>query len=1025
MMRRNKSTKILSVILSVLMLFGVFTPVIAFADSSNPPTYSIDGNRNVTTTYKAATDKYGTAPWSAPALPTAQSTNPPAGWEYYSVINGNDYIYYYYPAEIYVDMSETLESAGYFTYVYAHYGAKKDKYRAFVSGWLWGEISDRVDDGGGTTVYTTDTSNDNYASWNALKTLFEPYYDEAEKNADRRYNYHQGTNNQGGTFQNDDMREDDNNVGNVILWHNNGKSAYDELIYLRGTPKQTGSIAYKTWGGSPVFMITQKEDWGWKDSIVYRKNAVYNNSGNQVSNSNSSSQKISGWNEIIITYNVYDKSELKALIDTCDTVYNSADNKNYTAYAVGNTWTTFETALNKAKTMLTTREIKADGKTSQQVIDDMVDELQDALDALAFKADATGIQSDIDAAKAIKTNAGADYENIYSASARAALQSALDDAERAVANVTTYYPAVDHATNSGISAYSDQDALKTNYEDPLEAAIAAMDPDGLNPPSYTAYETWKTAHATLPEGNCYTAASLAAYNEKLAAMETLKADTALTWRDDQSDVDAAMTAIGNAYDALVADHDYSDYVNNGDGTHSIVCSRDHSHVGTASVTHAYTTRVSTNQPYACQPGTAVDECVCGAQTEVTVAATAEHTYNETKVAIDTEATCTTPGQKTYTCVVCEQETKQESYTDPDAHKYTGAWENTGDAEYHYDYCVNDRTHAAQKAAHDFSGDPVIVDATYDAPGSKTWTCPDCGYQKIESIPQKTHTYGEWTDDENGTTHSRTVDGSGKETANHDFSGDPVVVEATYDAPGSKTWSCSVCSATKVETIAQKQYTYGDPVDNGDGTHRRTANENPAVVIDEAHTFTTTSTTPATCNANSISHQACACGAVRDITNPGTATGKHEYREYARDDADCGNAGTKYLRCAECGNETTETIPATGNHSWKIVNESPATCQQTGSRDWECRVCDATKSEVIGKIDHYDRSPKDGKCDMCGNDMPDESDTDSEVVGGYPTDKDGKVCAYCGQVHKDDMWGRLLHVIHSILAFFLQVFRMNR
>ena len=130
---------------------------------------------------------------------------------------------------------------------------------------------------------------------------------------------------------------------------------------------------------------------------------------------------------------------------------------------------------------------------------------------------------------------------------------------------------------------------------------------------------------------------------------------------------------------------------------------------------------------------------------------AAHTWNEGVVTKG--ATCTEPGEKTFTCTEC-QATKTEPI-DATGHSYETTW--TTDGTSHWHKCANCDV-ITDKAAHTFDTNNCAKDRT----------CTECGYVK----PAGQHNWDE-----------------GK-----------VTTPATCTEPGEKTYTCKVCSETKTEPI---------------------------------------------------------------------------------------------------------------------------------------------------------------------------------------------------------------------------------
>lgn len=190
-----------------------------------------------------------------------------------------------------------------------------------------------------------------------------------------------------------------------------------------------------------------------------------------------------------------------------------------------------------------------------------------------------------------------------------------------------------------------------------------------------------------------------------------------------------------------------------------------------------------------------------------------HTMKKTE---GVAATCTTDGLKDYyQCSVCKN-----YYEDADGntkivdisvwksgagkiiatgHKYTVT---KNDAASHWKECLcGDKK---DKAAHSFTW---VIDqaASTSQKGSKHEECSLCGYKKaaveIDMLtPEHTHSFGDnWEKDD--VNHWKLCDcGEKTELAVHTFDAGVVTKEASKTEEGIKTYTCTICAATKTEAI---------------------------------------------------------------------------------------------------------------------------------------------------------------------------------------------------------------------------------
>lgn len=269
-----------------------------------------------------------------------------------------------------------------------------------------------------------------------------------------------------------------------------------------------------------------------------------------------------------------------------------------------------------------------------------------------------------------------------------------------------------------------------------------------------------------------------------------------------------------------------------------------------------------------------------------------------------DATCTTPGSKTYQCTY----EKENGAVNPE-HK--DQWVENTDID---------------PNAHDYV--KTTVPPTCGAQGYDEYTCknnPDHTYKDNFVAPTGQHTYGEWTTVKEATCTTagqkqRTckvcnhVDTQEIPALDHDFHGTETVTKApTCAETGTKTVQCTRCTEVETQTI---------PIDSN------------------AHNYQDdwTVTTRATCTTKGVETRYCHNDHSHSETRP-TAKDSNNHAGHGtyivgKKDATCtkdGYTGDTY--CDGCNQKIKDgtVIPATGHH-WKDNGDGTHTCPDCGATE---------------------------------------------------------------------------------------------
>ena len=159
------------------------------------------------------------------------------------------------------------------------------------------------------------------------------------------------------------------------------------------------------------------------------------------------------------------------------------------------------------------------------------------------------------------------------------------------------------------------------------------------------------------------------------------------------------------------------------------------------------------------------------------------------------------------------------------------------------------------------------------------------------------------------------------TGEHTWGNGTVTTEPTENEPGVRTFTCTICGATRTETI-------------------------PATGV---HDYQFTRTVAPTCTADGYDLYTCSgCGATEKRNSKPALGHKWDSGTVTTEPTETA-PGVRTYTCTVCGEVKTEVIPATGahTHKWdagKVTTEPTATTP--GVRTYTCTICGQTKEEVI-------------------------------------------------------------------------------
>ncbi len=962
---KHKLKKTLSVFLTLMMVLSCFVWVAPTTANALPATDS---------TY-ARGDKYGTPAWSG------------TGDRWFQWATGSDYVKVYYPSQIYLDVSETLQSAGYHFDVEWHYG-DTHKYRILLGAPIWGDH--RAFSGQPTKYYTMTNIFSDYAVDASLpKGAPSGLYGSTSSSTDydlRIVGYghaNQGTD--GFTINN--ARHDKYVLFRTNVNYYNPASA---SIYLMGTPSSSyvGTTTEYNTSGSSIgsYGLAQNYPNGWKTD---------ESATNMFKTKGSTSSYMEGeWIEMQWFVTVYDKSALNSEIVKAGQILQQQN--GYNSYVVQGSYTDLVQQNTDAQTVITTRA------QTQTNIDNAKNSLYNTASNLYYGASNEALRNLVAQAEEIISKA--EYTAKYTEDSRKALESALSSAKSLsyYSSVPTYRAYTNQ--NAGKNAASDQSAINS-VASALQTAI-----NNLN--NSTAYYTIKF---NLADGTTKKLTYTYGFNipSNVIPQNSVKASDAANHYSYSWDKEIVTTVTGDAeYTEVLKTeaHDWNDW---------------------------YTTVY----PSCTAQGHMYRTCkICNYRQDDTISNTA-HTPLPPVITDEVEATCKDEGSyvSTIYCEVCANQISQETVNVPKKAHTPGekVKENeikaTCTTDGSYDevvYCTECDELISSKnvivGASHTNSEPYTVteESTCIKQGFTKTTifCTECSQileEKVEDLPLAEHTPGE-------AQKENEVDAGCESKGSYDMVTRCTVCQTVLDSEhfeteaGSHDWGEweTVSEATCTENGLEKRVCKNDP------DH---VEEN--ILTSPGHDYEET-VTPPTCTEDGYTTYVCSvCGDTYtdDIVGENGHTPKEAVKENEIK-ASCTVAAyhEDVVYCDICGIEISRT-PVYGTtipHTQEAIPAVEATCTETGlTAGVKCSVCGEilTAQEETPALDHdmgeYVET-KPATCTAVGEEKSDcsrcdyfvtreiekKAHTEEEIPAVAPTcEADGLTagikCSVCGEILK--------------------------
>ena len=229
---------------------------------------------------------------------------------------------------------------------------------------------------------------------------------------------------------------------------------------------------------------------------------------------------------------------------------------------------------------------------------------------------------------------------------------------------------------------------------------------------------------------------------------------------------------------------------------------------------------------------------------------------------------------------------------------------------------------------------------------------------------KTHSFGAWDKaDNNNHKHTCTACGT-SESSVHTWNGGTITKAATCKETGVKTYTCTVCNATKTEKIATTtNHTFGnwtqtkEPTCTAKGTESRTCSICQKVetkdVAAKGHSMGTwTTVKEATCEEKGSQTRTCSKCSHKE-TKDIKALGHKFSNPTVTKEPTCSEEGIESGKCTRCDKETTNTLPKKEHTFGEAVVVTPATETAVGKQTKTCTICNTVVEEEIPMLDKND------------------------------------------------------------------------
>ncbi len=229
---------------------------------------------------------------------------------------------------------------------------------------------------------------------------------------------------------------------------------------------------------------------------------------------------------------------------------------------------------------------------------------------------------------------------------------------------------------------------------------------------------------------------------------------------------------------------------------------------------------------------------------------------------------------------------------------------------------------------------------------------------------KTHSFGAWSKADNNS-HKHTCSKCGvDESSAHTWNNGTVTKAATCKETGIKTYTCTVCNATKTEVISKTtNHIFGKWTQTKDATCTAKGSESRTCSICQktetrdiaakGHSMGSwTVVKEATCEEKGIQTRSCSKCSHKETKDIAVLGHKFSNPTVTKEPT-CTETGIESGKCTTCNKETTNILPMKEHTFGEVIVVIPATETAVGKQTRTCSICNTVVEEEIPMLDKND------------------------------------------------------------------------